>query len=660
MTLDLADFIIPDDVEPTSTIGSSVLAVDFGSVHTRAVLLDIVEGTYRLVARGETRTTDGFPVNDPAVGLSRAVKQLEQITGRALIRDSGQIITPETSDRSGVDLFLVTASVGRPLRAVLIGLMPDVSVMSALRATTGNYVDVGAILSLDDGRTEEERLNAILLSFPDVILISGGTDRGAEAALTAMIETARLAVSLIDRSRRPIIIYAGNAALSSAVQQMFEGLASVQIAANLRPSLEDERLDSARAQLSMAFDRYKETRSANFVPIAEMSGQGILPTAQSNRTIVDYLGRTRRGGVLAVDVGSAVSSLSLAFGAQAAHIVRTDAGLGHNAVSLLETVGINSVRRWLPLALTDSDLRNFVATKSLRPATIPATLRDLYIEYGMLRATIETMLSEARSDPDIAADQSSRLIIGSGAALINTGSPGLIAMLLADSLTPTGITTLWADPYGLLPALGALAPINPQAVVQLLETENLQPLGTLVSLGGRPRRDRAVMKVRIKLDSGETIRQTIAGGHLWVYPLPLGAVAQVSVRVRGRLTVGGKRRLRFRATGGTAGLIFDARGRPLPLPSDLRALADQLALWMSEATGDPPLTLDERLLTLAEKHRDDSRRADKASPDRKRRRGRKKGQPEDGTPDDIFADDLAELETSEDEDDLGALRRVLS
>src|SRR5215470_5397466 len=135
---------------------NSILAVDFGNVHTRAVLIDLVDGVYRLVAQAEEQTTGSFPISDVGVGFRRVVQQLSTVTGRIFLQENGVIISPEQLDRSGVDAFIATASIGRPLRTVLVGLMPNMSIASAQRAAAGTYVDIVDVISLYDTRTSEE------------------------------------------------------------------------------------------------------------------------------------------------------------------------------------------------------------------------------------------------------------------------------------------------------------------------------------------------------------------------------------------------------------------------------------------------------------------------------------------------------------------------
>ncbi|HYO88321.1 MAG TPA: hypothetical protein VER79_06710, partial [Candidatus Limnocylindrales bacterium] len=108
-----------------------------------------------------------------------------------------------------------------------------------------------------------------------------------------------------------------------------------------------------------------------------------------------------------------------------------------------------------------------------------------------------------------------------------------------------------------------------------------------ISLSGQPKPSKPAAKVRLMLPNGETERTTVMGGQLWVYPLGLGVRARVDVKALGRLNIGGKGSVRLDVVGGAAGLIIDARGRPLPLAADIKALAAQMTTWYAQATGDP-------------------------------------------------------------------------
>ena len=583
----------------------SILAIDFGNVHTRAVLIDLVEGGYRVIATGEMRTTIGFPVSNVALGMRRAIDQVSQVTGRRLQESNGRLITPEQPDRSGVDAFLATASIGRPLRTVLLGLMPDISIASGQRAIAGTYVQVVETLNLHDNRSEEEQLNAIVASQPDLIFITGGTEDGARGPVLALARVAALALPLMQAQRTPNVLYAGNSALVPDIQALFDGKTTLFIAPNVRPSLEDEELEAAQLQLAMAFDASAAQRSAGFEQVGTMSRLGVLPTARSYHLMTEYLGQALPGGIVMVDVGSATSTFSAALNGRVNTVIRTDVGLGHSAAELLEAAGIEAVRAWLPFYASDEEILAYALNKTLRPGVAPENVRELYLEHGLLRVALRALVQAAGPlwDGSLGDAHDSSLppftrAIGAGAALARTGRPGLGAMLLLDTLTPTGVTTLQMHPSAVLPALGALAHVNSAAVVQVLDSNGLERLGTAFSLSGEPRAGRMALRVKItRAGAQRAITHEVEGGHLWVYPLASDEHARVEVTALGRgLTIGGKGSVKLDVTGGTAGLIFDARGRPLPLALNLRERAAQMPLWLSQATGDAVTIIDDAWL----------------------------------------------------------------
>ena len=648
---------------------NSILGVDFGSVQTRLVLIDLVDGSYRLVSRAQVRTTNGFPANDIMVGLQEGVRQISDITARRLVNNTGRVISPEQLDRSGVDLFAVTASVGRPLRAVVVGLISGVSIASAIRAISTNYINVASVISLDDKRDEEGRVNEIVLAYPDVVVITGGTQQGARAAVRELTRTTALAVSLIDNSRRPSVIYTGNSALHDDVRAIFDGITDVLIAENVRPSLDDERLDSVRLQLGQAYDNYAEQRSESFARISEMSQTGVLPSAQGYGVLAEYLSSTGTNPVALLDIGSASSTLAVGVDGHVQTSINTEIGLGHSAETLLETVGIEAIRFWLPFNISERDLLNFVANKSLQPASIPGTLRDLHIEHAMLKAGAQHMLKKAYADWEFESVPFKR-IIGAGGALTGTGNPAYDTLLLLDVFQPAGVTIVDTDPFGLVPVMGAIAPHVPGAVVQLMDGNNLRRLAVVVSADGRPRRNRPAFKLTFENDLGEVWEERVNGGHLWRTALPSGRRATVTIRGLRGASVNGKRSVKLKLGGELAGLVIDARGRPLSTGKNVSERAELIPMWIAEMTDDPlreiaPELLEavvEKDLTISTRPKERQRRGlfrRGSTDERSTRRERSEEEVSDEELAALFrADGLEDDQTADDE--LDELRNVLS
>src|SRR5712692_2353383 len=99
---------------------NSLLVADCGAIFTKVSLFGLVEGQYRLMARGEAPTTVTPPYEDITKGIIQAINVIEFITGRNFISD-GRILSPEQPHGDGVDLFISTISAGGLLRLVVLG-----------------------------------------------------------------------------------------------------------------------------------------------------------------------------------------------------------------------------------------------------------------------------------------------------------------------------------------------------------------------------------------------------------------------------------------------------------------------------------------------------------------------------------------------------------
>ena len=119
---------------PISLIDAdSLLVVDAGSVSTRAILFDVIDGRYRFLASGVSPSTSGFPYFNVGEGVHAALNRLQEITGRVLLDANAELIMPGASDGSGVDTCAAVISIGNPLKVVVVGLLEDVSLESARR-----------------------------------------------------------------------------------------------------------------------------------------------------------------------------------------------------------------------------------------------------------------------------------------------------------------------------------------------------------------------------------------------------------------------------------------------------------------------------------------------------------------------------------------------
>jgi hypothetical protein len=569
---------------------NSILVADLGSVHTRLALIDLVEGQYRLIASARSRTTAEPPLGRASLGLDRAAQRMSELIGRRIVDEHGDglFLMPE-SEGHGVDAFLATGSAGRPMRVFLVGLTPELSLASGARVLASSFITVTGMLCPDDLRPEEAQINALLGGEPDVILITGGTDKGADDILLALLGRVARALSLIRRGTMPVVLFAGNQALRAHVKALFSPYTTVFTARNVRPTLDEEQLVPAQIELALVYDEFRTRSPGGFEAVGRSSQVGVVPTVQGTISTVRYLSALPSPGIgpLCVDVGSANSFLVAGVHGQPHHVVRTDLGVGHSFPAALQAVTVSRLRRWLPAEVGEDALWDYACNKQLRPATIPATLEELLIEQALAREIVRALVSSAR--PDWGQGDGQVLppfgpLIGAGAILTEAPHPGVAAMLLLDALQPVGLADLRLDPHNLIAALGVVAYLKPVATVQALEAGGLVELGTAFCPLGRVKVGRKAMSVEIRQPGEQIIRHTVRGGELWLAPLTAGTRVEVVVRLGRGLSIDGRRRIKRRLVAGAAGLIFDARGRPLALPRGAER-ARRLTVWLKAAMG---------------------------------------------------------------------------
>lgn len=580
-------------------IKGAILSIDVGSVYTRAILLDVVDGMYRFVARGEAPTTATPPWNNVIEGVEQAIQEITTATGRTILDEHGDLISPERDAFSGVSCFLATASAGKPIRAVLVGLMPDVSLSSGRRAAESSYMLLVDTFSLGDRRSPAQQIEALMRARPDVILIVGGTDGGAVQSIRKQIETIAIACSLMENDRRPTVLYAGNKDIRGEVEARLADDVGVNFitAENVRPTLDSEQLGSAQTHLASIYHRQK-LRSGGFADIGQWARGGVYPTAHGFSRTIHFLSDLENQNILGIDLGSASTTVAACLKGQNYLNVLDGVGMGHSARGLLSpTMKPETLMRWLAYEPDrPGDVIDTVWNKWLFPQTVPATKASLDMEMAMAREIVRSATLSARASwrdvqprgPLPAFDT----ILLTGSTLSRAPHYGWSALVALDALLPIGVTRLIVDPYGLAAALGVVAPFSPRAAVQVLDTGAFIDLGTAISISGRARQGEVVVRGSIKPEGANRAEAfEVTYGSIVRLPLAYGVQAELSLQARGvDIQVGGGRRAhKLKVAGGELGVIIDARGRPWRYPRDAAQRCQMNREWQEAMTQEAQL-----------------------------------------------------------------------
>jgi len=570
----------------------SFLVIDVGSVTTRAILFDIVDDRYRYLASGESPTTLSEPFFNIKKGIENALENLQDICGRNLVGLDGQLIIPSQKDGSGVDTFTAVISAGAPLNIVAIGLHEEISMQSALSLAETVSTKVCGLISLNDRKDPEARINMIIDARPDLVIAAGGLEKGANEAVNGLLEAVGLACKLMPKNERPEILFVGNQEIWKGLHAGLHEVATIHNAPNIRPELDVEMIEPAQDLLAEIAIRTKGKRIPGVAELNSWAERGLLPASTAFGQVIKFLSESHpsQKGVLGVDLGASSITISAAFGGKLTHGVYPQFGLSSDLSEMLGRVEFQDISRWLIYDIPDRQVHEYLVRKAIYPGAIPVTLEELDLEGAIARQAMRNALQMvSRRWPKSAHFSREDLlpwvepILASGSIFSKSTGAAQSALLLLDGLQPTGVTTLVVDQNQITPAIGAAAGITPTLAAQLMDTSSFTHLATVITPVGTAQPGTPVLRLKITSDGGRENGYEVRQGALEVLPLPSGKGAQIQLQPLQKFDVGmGAPGLggSLRASGGLLGLIIDARGRPLAYPQEKSRRRELVKKWL--------------------------------------------------------------------------------
>lgn len=572
----------------------SVLAIEIGTVSTRVILFDVVEGRYRFLGQGSVPTTLSAPSNDVSVGVKAALDQLHDITGRVLFDAEGQIIIPSQPNGSGVDACVATVSVGPPLKVVAIGLLEDVSAESAKNLASTTYAHVVDTMSLNDHRDTVARLDTILQYQPDLIIVAGGIEGGATKGVLDLLEAVGLACYLIPKEQRPEVLYAGNSALVKDVQEAIGTLVNLHTAPNVRQSYESEQLTPSQPALTQIFRLVRSRQMRGIEEVDEWTSTHLMPAATAFGRIVRFISKeyaNTHKGVLGIDVGASATTVASAFGGDLRLSIYPGLGLGENIPEILDLCTISDIMRWVAVDVSDKYVRDYLYNKAIYPTSLPVTPEELATEQAIACQAMHLAVKQASKSypPNLPGSKAGLLpwfepIIASGSVLTKAPANNQTVMMILNGLQPTGVTTIALDRNNLAAVLGSIAGVTPLLTVQSLDTANFVNLCTIISAIGNAPPATPILRVRLTNDDGIKSEQEVIQGTLVMIKLPPGQVGELHLTPLHRFDVGmggPGRGGTVKVIGGILGVVIDARGRPLRMPAEPSRRRNLLTSWLT-------------------------------------------------------------------------------
>ena len=598
----------------------SILATDCGSTTTKAILIELVNGEYRLRFRGEAPTTVEAPFEDVTRGVLNAVMEVEELSNRTLL-DGDQIITPQQGDK-GVDIYVSTSSAGGGLQMMVAGVVKSMSGESAERAALGAGSIVMDVLASNDGRKPHEKITRIRQLRPDMILLSGGIDGGTIKHVVELAEILKAAnpQPRLGSDYKLPVIYAGNNKASDEINKTLGKQMDLTLVENIRPVLERENLNPSRDEIHDLFMDHVMQQAPGYKKLMTWTDAPIMPTPGAVGSLIEMIAAKEDITVVGVDIGGATTDIFSVFQGQFNRTVSANLGMSYSICNVLAEATLENVLRWVPFEIDEKELTNRIGNKMIRPTTVPQSMEELKIEQAIAREalrlsfiqhksfavnlkgvqkerTISDAFEQSASGLSLVDMMDLDLLVGSGGVLSHAPRREQSTRMLIDAFQPEGITQLAVDSIFMMPQLGVLANIDQKelaesarkAALEVFNKDCLIRLGTCIAPVGNAKPGALILTAELTMPDGSNQQVELHQGQLLSIPADY-EVIKAALRPAKGLDIGAGKseEINTKIYGGVVGLVFDGRGRPFNLPVEKDKRIEDLTTW-SNAMNEYPL-----------------------------------------------------------------------
>ncbi|NMC63978.1 MAG: methylaspartate mutase, partial [SAR324 cluster bacterium] len=269
--------------------------------------------------------------------------------------------------------------------------------------------------------------------------------------------------------------------------------------------------------------------------------------------------------------------------------VSANLGMSYSIANVLLEAGPKAIGKWLPFELSESELKDRLRNKMIRPTTIPQTLEDLWLEQAVCREALRLSLAhhrllavglsgtqqkrgiadlfvQARNRYELVDLQKLDLVIGSGGVLSHAPNRMSAALMMLDGFALEGVTQLAVDSIFMMPHLGVLASVNEKASTEIFLKDCLINLGhAVVASFSGSLRQRELGKV---FCDGKLIG-SIERGRLKHVEMETGITVSLHVEPSGasiNVGAGAGKPYSGQVKVGHCGLFLDGRNRPIEFP----------------------------------------------------------------------------------------------
>ena len=577
---------------------SAKLVLEVGEESTRAFLFDIVEGSYRLVAVGESHTLFESPNGDTRIGIRQACDQLSQITGLNIFQSDNNDHFRVHSNGKKSHAPAIVLPCNHPLTVVIINVSTKNSITDFRKFFRGYPAQIIGEVSIDTDGPIFPALDIVVRLKPDFVYIAGLKDKNDNHLLKKIERITRLTRISIPADQQPVFINGAlNSVLMSNQRSPYSEVSNIMVQTLMDSSVLG-RIDSLKVNFADNVLSGQKKKIPEFPQVIHRLRKDVISGCEAFGRIINYLDLSTgmNNGVLGINIEPSKTSIAVAQSGELRLEVFPQFGSFTSISNILENYSLREISEWLPQEVSEQYVEEYLLNKSLYPSAIPVSEEDLDIEFAIAQHILKLTISESNKEfqnkskikPTEIRPAFDRIIAAGG--ILSQGQDLMkTTLVLLNGIQLTGAATFFLDTNQIVCALGAAAVDRPLLAVQVLDSGIITHLCTLIAVESEAEDGAPILRMRMVCQTGDEENFEIKKGDFFRLPLSNGEIANLFLQPFHGCDVGmgapGRGGV-IRVTGGHIGVIIDARGRPLALQREKHHRIAQIKGWYRALNGD--------------------------------------------------------------------------
>ena len=465
---------------------------DCGSTTSKTIVFSKENNRWKMKDWAVSPTTVEAPHADVNVGVKNTFDILKK---RSSLSES--IFTSSFPSQ-----FLATSSAGGGLRIAIVGLTKEISVDFLSRAALHSGAIISGVVSLDDELDDDARIAMLQSATPDIVLLSAGVKNAlpqAFAELVILLKEASLRSRLSNEIKIPVIFSGSKLLLPelALINDEYEITAVEEIA----QTVDATTPIPTEKKIHDLFLTSVMEHAPGYKALLAKAVQPIIPTPLAVSDALSLIVKEKNESILCIDIGGATTDIFSSSENGIERSVSSNIGMSYSSYYVFQAAGVNAFRKYLSDQISDIQIEESIFNKMLRPTTLPVSEDEQQIEFALCRVGIElaykahveiiakekksrgvkSLVSVFRQNESLKKYTYDR-VIASGGVFSHCPDPNEISWILADALPLSGIVEIVVDSIFMLPHLGVLSHVNPEASKELLFSECLVTIGILIVL----------------------------------------------------------------------------------------------------------------------------------------------------------------------------------